>query len=303
MVQVWKIAPGRGAENWDLFREHGCIGLGWLEDADYRDYGSEDQVLAALEAKHGKGVPGASAGSAKMIFQFVRDVTPQHVIIANDGYNRVVGVGVVAGDYLSPNSALNPIRTEQTHRRHVRQVNWHITEPVDLPGKRFFVQSTLSLLRDDQVNGVRQAYAAKSPRLLAAFDQMLLGDQAGTSGVTELSVAEGRELLRLHRTRERSRVLVARKKRSVLSESGRLVCEACEFDFEMVYGSRGYGFAECHHTIPISQSSPGRRTALSELAVVCSNCHRMLHRRPWVSVPKLRELVRSRRDDRHRSAT
>jgi hypothetical protein len=111
----------------------------------------------------------------------------------------------------------------------------------------------------------------------------------------DITAAEGRELLRLHRTRERSRGLVASKKRRAFFESGRLACEACDFDFAAVYGPRGEQFAECHHTLPISQSAPGRRTRLSELAVVCANCHRMLHRRPWMSVPELRELVRSRR--------
>lgn len=113
--------------------------------------------------------------------------------------------------------------------------------------------------------------------------------------LNELSASEGRELLRLHRIHERSHGLVARKKRSVASESGRLVCEACDFDFASAYGTRGEGFAECHHIHPISQSPPGRRTRLSELAIVCANCHRMLHLRPWVSVAELRELVQSRR--------
>jgi predicted HNH restriction endonuclease len=106
--------------------------------------------------------------------------------------------------------------------------------------------------------------------------------------------AEGREFLRLHRARERNRRLVARKKQSVLSECGRLACEVCGFDFAAAYGPRGDGFAECHHTQPISQSAPGRHTRLSELAVVCANCHRMLHRRPWVSVAGLQAVVRSR---------
>jgi hypothetical protein len=111
----------------------------------------------------------------------------------------------------------------------------------------------------------------------------------------DTSAAEGRELFRMHRIRERNRRLVALKKRSVLVSTGKLACEACGFDFAAVYGPRGDGFAECHHNYPISQSASDRRTRLSELAVVCANCHRMLHRRPWLSVAELRELVRSRR--------
>ncbi len=111
----------------------------------------------------------------------------------------------------------------------------------------------------------------------------------------EVSAAEGRELLRLHRTRERSRGLVARKKRSVLFESGRLACEACGFDFVAVYGPLGEGFAECHHTLPLGRAAGERRTRLSDLAVVCANCHRMLHRWPWHTVAGLRELLRTHR--------
>jgi len=112
----------------------------------------------------------------------------------------------------------------------------------------------------------------------------------------EASAAEGRELLRMHRTRERSRGLVTRKKRSVLFESGRLACEACGFDFAVVYGPLGEGFAECHHTLPLGQNTGERSTRLSDLAVVCANCHRMLHQRPWHTVAGLTVLLRSRLD-------
>ncbi len=110
----------------------------------------------------------------------------------------------------------------------------------------------------------------------------------------EPSAAEGRELLRVHRSRERNQRLVARKKRDVLAETGRLACEACDFDFAEAFGPLGEGFAECHHTLPLALAVGERRTKLSELAVVCANCHRMLHRRPWHTIIELRELLRSR---------
>jgi hypothetical protein len=196
MVQVWKIAPGVGATDWDLFRENGCIGLGWLVDSDYLDFRSEDDVLAALETENGKGAPGASAGSAKMIWQFVREVKPQHVVVANERYNRVVGIGVIAGEYLPPNSAKNPIRKDTTtHRHHVRRVNWLITDPVDLPGKRFFVQSTLWPLESEKLNRIRQAYAAKYPQLKKTLDQVLVGYQAGIGGLLPEELADTPTLL------------------------------------------------------------------------------------------------------------
>ena len=106
-----------------------------------------------------------------------------------------------------------------------------------------------------------------------------------------VSAAEGRVLLQLHRSRERKRGLVVRKKRSVLAQTERLACEVCEFDFFDFYGPLGKEFAECHHTLPLSQSPGERHTELTDLAIVCANCHRMLHRRPWHSIAELRQLL------------
>jgi hypothetical protein len=107
--------------------------------------------------------------------------------------------------------------------------------------------------------------------------------------------AEGRELRVLHMRKERNPKAVRRKKQHVLAAEGRLVCEACEFDFAAVYGPLGEGFAECHHRVPLSQLAAGHKTKLSELAIVCANCHRMLHRsRPMMSVEQLRAVIRSR---------
>jgi 5-methylcytosine-specific restriction protein A len=105
---------------------------------------------------------------------------------------------------------------------------------------------------------------------------------------------EGALLTRVHRVRERSRKLVAQRKEQALSATGSLACEACGFDFAKVYGPHGEGFIECHHTLPVSKLTPGSRTKLQDLALVCANCHRMIHRRsPWLSVSALKELLSS----------
>ena len=67
-------------------------------------------------------------------------------------------------------------------------------------------------------------------------------------------------LTRLHRYRERDRGIVERRKAKVLKEAGTLACEACGFDFRKVYGPRGDGFIECHHTQPVSALKPGEKT-------------------------------------------
>ena len=105
--------------------------------------------------------------------------------------------------------------------------------------------------------------------------------------------AEGRILTALHKRRERSPILVRKKKAEVLSKEGRLACEVCEFDFQTRYGKLGTGFAECHHKAPLSSLNERVKTRLIDLAVVCANCHRMLHRsRPMLSIISLKALLR-----------
>jgi 5-methylcytosine-specific restriction protein A len=107
---------------------------------------------------------------------------------------------------------------------------------------------------------------------------------------------EGRILTRLHKYKERRSEAAKKKKRKVLREAGKLACEACNFDFVEFYGPLGQGFAECHHLTPIANLEPGHRTRLEDLAIVCSNCHRILHKsRPMMGVSQLRELIMSRR--------
>ena len=99
----------------------------------------------------------------------------------------------------------------------------------------------------------------------------------------EFEADEGRLLTRLHRRRERSAALVKRKKDAVHKAHGTLSCEVCGFDFARRYGDLGAGFIEAHHILPLATAGT-TTTRLADLALVCSNCHRMLHRaKPWMT--------------------
>ena len=103
---------------------------------------------------------------------------------------------------------------------------------------------------------------------------------------------EGKLVERKHKSRERNQALVAAAKDVFLKNNEKLHCEICGFDFETKYGIRGRGYIEAHHTIPVSDMEPGQKTRLEDIALVCSNCHRMLHRsRPWLEMEQLRKLV------------
>jgi 5-methylcytosine-specific restriction enzyme A len=106
--------------------------------------------------------------------------------------------------------------------------------------------------------------------------------------------SEGRLLSRLHRIRERNGKIVLAKKLTTLKAKGNLDCEVCGFSFARTYGSRGVDYIECHHRTPLSELTPGKKTRLDDLALLCANCHRMIHsNRPWLTVEELHRIVRS----------
>jgi 5-methylcytosine-specific restriction protein A len=142
-----------------------------------------------------------------------------------------------------------------------------------------------------RLRGVAEAIRATLASPTATAEIADIGDE----GDDFVEAEEGALLTRLHRTRERNRRLILAKKKKVLKALGRLPCEVCSFDFVEAYGDLGSEFVECHHTVPVSQLTPGSKTGLDDLALVCANCHRMLHRRkPWLTVEQLRTIIKPR---------
>jgi len=105
---------------------------------------------------------------------------------------------------------------------------------------------------------------------------------------------EGKAKYVRHKTRERNPEIVKAKKREFIKHHGRLFCEACGFDFLTIYGTRGNGFIECHHNIPLHEEEHERVTKLSDLSLLCSNCHRMIHRKKkWLTMGELKAILAS----------
>ncbi len=94
----------------------------------------------------------------------------------------------------------------------------------------------------------------------------------------ELRALEGVVQYRIVRHRSRERTLRDAKLGFAI-ERGPLRCEVpgCGFDFAAKYGPLGEGYAQVHHRTPLSSSDTVVETTLSDLAIVCANCHAMIH--------------------------
>lgn len=128
--------------------------------------------------------------------------------------------------------------------------------------------------------------------------------QPGTDGValvpdvdihaSGFSAVEGRAKLVLHLVRERNRELVSAKKASVSSPK----CEVCGFSFLETYGE---DYCEVHHRTALHELDGEVKTTLDDLAIVCANCHRIIHRQtPPMTIPQLRDRIQNQQRKRMR---
>jgi predicted HNH restriction endonuclease len=85
--------------------------------------------------------------------------------------------------------------------------------------------------------------------------------------------------------RSRNRALIQAKK-----ANSDYRCEVCGFNFEATYGEIGHGYIVAHH-LKLIASGPSK-TTLDEIALVCANCHAMIHKKAEpLPIEELRSLV------------
>lgn len=105
------------------------------------------------------------------------------------------------------------------------------------------------------------------------FIDLIAEDTANSD--TNTTHTEGGVKVRISKTIERS----AKLRQQALEIHG-YNCEVCGFNFEEFYGDWGKGFVEVHHIIPLAEFKERKETdAKKDLAILCANCHRMVHRK------------------------
>ena len=95
----------------------------------------------------------------------------------------------------------------------------------------------------------------------------------------------GLEPENLKRLREHKRIERNRKLAAKVKKIQGYTCAACGFNFEHTYGAIGADFIEAHHLVPLSELTDDivHLDPKRDFSVLCSNCHRMIHRSEFVS--------------------
>ncbi|ANK87410.1 MULTISPECIES: HNH endonuclease [unclassified Rhizobium] len=108
----------------------------------------------------------------------------------------------------------------------------------------------------------------------------------------EETFIEGGWLTSRHRQRDRrlrSRLLNQRKGEA-------LVCEICDYSVSTLGRDLQESMFEAHHRIPLVDAEGERLTRVTDMALLCACCHRLIHRlisrqAQWVGVDEAREIL------------
>ncbi len=105
----------------------------------------------------------------------------------------------------------------------------------------------------------------------------------------EQAYSEGRTVTRTIKQRQRSRSLVKDAKEQYKDKHGQLFCEVCGFDFGKFYGIE---YIEAHHKRAIADYDEDDETVVDDLAMLCANCHRMIHSQtPPLTIDELKKII------------
>jgi hypothetical protein len=176
-----------------------------------------------------------------------------------------------------------PVPIDISAGRHARKLKkWGA-------GRRYIDRShARNILSDASINRSTKItfdnnWKIHEERLRRIYDQLFVDTDivdpvlvsAPETGNPLAAADEGALKYGLHARFERSSKLIAEFKRNPLN----MTCCVCGFSFENQYGELGANYIEAHHNVPLSLLRAERKTKPSELSPVCSNCHRMLHRK------------------------
>jgi hypothetical protein len=106
----------------------------------------------------------------------------------------------------------------------------------------------------------------------------------------ELAAIEGEPRMFFHLRRERDPALAKAKREAAKEMDGCVRCEACGVSAKDKYPGLQGDICEIHHRRPLAEAVEPVATKLEDLAVLCANCHRAIHRtKPLMDVESFRK--------------
>lgn len=266
-MKTWRMAFRVGPEGHEMWPD--CFRLG-VAAITYSSVAKVD--LSKYPPNERKELWKGLESPQKYSLRQVADVMKKgDVIYAKQG-SKIVGKGIIKGSYQF-DAKFRIIDPDGRPWAHQVPVEWQPD----------FVEVRLKL-GDQQTWAVRELSKDSLVRL-----------KAETKATIQREALEGQTYIKEGTFRKRNAALIQAKK-----ANSDYRCEVCGFSFEKAYGLIGRDFIIAHHIEPLSKRSRPSRTKLEDIALLCANCHEMVHtRNPPLSPAQLRKKISKRRNPFH----
>jgi hypothetical protein len=258
-MTTWRMSfrvGNQGHEMWPECFRRGVAAMTYdpLRKTDLSKYskGEPKELWAQLQ-------PAQKASLRRIAYEIKAD----DVIYLKQG-PKIVSKGIVKGSYYF-DSKFSLITPDGGAWAHQVPVEW----ASDFPEIKIFLGSEPLTVKKLSSDSVRKLEAAVGKTI--EFNQ-------------QKEAIEGEISKREAMFRSRNQALIRAKK-----ANSDCRCDVCGFSFEETYGEIGKKYIIAHHLKPIS--SGVKKTTLDDIALVCANCHAMIHvRNPIFSIEGLKAI-------------
>jgi 5-methylcytosine-specific restriction protein B len=177
--RIVKIAPGNDARFWDQCRDGGYVCVGWDEVGDLKQFESKEQFKQAFVNAFSDYSPSKATAKANELWTLM-ELQPGDIVVANQGIDRVVGIGEVA----EPGYAWQP-DASRPWGFHTVAVNWEDRPALDIDAIRKWATVTVAPVSGEEYRRILNAGAdgdqPRSPQPAPSVPpDPLLGEIAST---------------------------------------------------------------------------------------------------------------------------
>ena len=124
--RYWIYAPGESAYKWDFCLEKDLICIGWDELGNVSSITSLEKMRETMKLVYGEDKPYLHSGLA--VWEFSHVMKPGDIIYAKKGLTKIIGRGIVTGDYTFDDSLeeFNHIRSIQWTHEGLWEAPWNL---------------------------------------------------------------------------------------------------------------------------------------------------------------------------------
>jgi len=253
-----------GTNGFDLWPDCRRLGIGVIQ------YGEVQNVDLSVYSKHNLPSEWADLGRTQKtsLSRFDFDMKPRDIVYVKSG-PTISGKGIVDGPYYF--DAGNVFQVDGHPWQHQRKIRWLDVPEVSNPTDQNIV--TVKPLNSSDVSAIERQYGKH--------------DESLPRPATE-SDMEGLRYELVAMATQRSRKL-----RDAAMDKSKGICAVCDRDFSKLLDGRGIRVLQVHHKKMLRHRAGASETKITDLVVVCANCHLLIHldTKKSISIQKLRTML------------